>query len=111
MAVLVLPLSAWQTHQRLLRRWPDIASGKVTLVRPSHPGQNKTLLTGSAPKCCSPVLSRVFVTHQLMDFENFRSGETFEGSFVALLCQMCTWFKGLIYAPVSPGCFAPRDGK
>lgn len=48
---------------------------------------------------------------QLVDFEDCRSGEIFEGSSEAFPCQMHTWFKGLKYASVSPGCFAPRDGK
>lgn len=53
----------------------------------------------------------LFVTGQLVDFKDFRSGEIFEGSSEAFLCQMSTRFKDLKYASVSPGCFAPRDGK
>jgi len=105
-AILVLPRWARQTHLQ-----PDVAWGKVTLLWPSCPGQNKELLAGNAPKCGSQVLSRLFVTDHLVDFEDVRSGEIFEGSCEAFPCQMHTCFKRLKCASASSCCFVPRDGK
>lgn len=73
--------------------------------------KTRSFFAGSAPKCCSQVLSRLFVPDQLVDFEDFRLGEIFEGSSEAFPCQTHTWFKGLKYVSVISWLLCPEGQK
>lgn len=73
--------------------------------------RTRSFFAGSAPKCCSQVLSRLFVPDRLVDFEDFRLGEIFEGSSEAFPCQTRTWFKGLKYVSVISWLLCPEGQK